>query len=146
MLELTLGRVIVINRTEQFLIKIFPFLKSKALTEDTGSNVTCNKRSLDGQCTRTAHRIDKVALAPPSCEQNHTCCKHLVDGSSTCLDAVTATMQRLTRTVKSKGTVLVCNVYVEDKIGVIQLYRRTATLFLIKVVGNSILHAVGNEL
>ena len=146
MIKLTLGRVIVIYRAEKFLVKIFPFLESKALTEHTGSNVTCNESSLYGQGTRATHRIDKVALTPPSCKQNHTGRQHLVYGCCAGLDAVSATMQRLTRAVESKSTILVCNMYVENQVGVVQLYRRTSTLFFVKVVGNSILHAVGNEL
>ena len=142
MVELTLGRVVVIDRAEKFSIEILPFLESKALAEHTRSDVLCNERSLDGQCSRTAHRIDEVALSTPAGEQNHTSSKNLVDGCGAGLHTVAATVQRLARTVEGKCTLLVSNMYMENKVGVVQAHRRTAALTLIEIVGNSVLHAV----
>ena len=81
----------------------------------------------------------------PVREHDHTGSKHLVDWSTTGLHTVAAAVQRLARAVESKSTILACNVYVEDEVGVVETYRRALAILLVEIVGNGILYAVGNE-
>ena len=145
MLEFAFCRVILVYRTEQFAVEIVPLFKSISLTEHTRCNVTCYERSLDGYSTRTAHRVNEVTLTVPACKHNHSGSKHLIYRSRTCFHAITTTVQRLTRAVEGQSTVLACYVYVEDKVGIIETYRRTLAVSFVEKVGYGIFYAVCNK-
>ena len=138
--------VVLVYAAEKLAIEVAPFLERKLFAEDTGSNVAGDEGCLDGQCSRATHGVDKVTLPAPAREHDESGSKNLVDGGCTCLDSVSAAVQRLAGTVECQSTLLLGNVDVEHKVGVVDAHRRTLLVLLVEVIGNGVFHAVGNEL
>ena len=81
MFELPFLRIVVVDVVEQFLVKVAPLLKSKLLAEYARAHVVGDKRSLNKQGARSAHRIDEIALTVPARHEYHSGSKHLVERS-----------------------------------------------------------------
>ena len=81
MFEISFLRVVVVDFVEQVGIEVGPFLESKLLAENARRNVACDEGSLNGQRSRSAHRVDEVGFASPSRHENHAGSQHLVERS-----------------------------------------------------------------
>ena len=118
MVEVTLQTLVIVDGVEKFSIEVGPFLKGILLTEESGCHILGNEGCLDEQGAATTHRIDKVGVALPSGEQNHTCCQHFVKRCFYAFLTVTATMQRFTTGVETQRTLVVCNMHIQSDVGI----------------------------
>ena len=84
---------VVVDAVEEVGVEVGPLLKGILLAEESRRHVVSNEGSLDKQCARPAHRIDEIAVALPSREQNHAGGEHLVERRFHGLLPVTAAVQ-----------------------------------------------------
>ena len=101
------GGVVVVNLVEQVAVEIRPSLKGKALSVDTRGDVQGDHGRFDQQGARSAHGIDEMRLATPSCFQDHTGGKHFVEGRFALCRSITALVKALARTVDGQCAVSV---------------------------------------
>ena len=118
MVEGAFGRVVVVDGIKQVAVEVGPFLEGILLAEHARGNVSRYERRLDGQRAASAHRVDEVALAPPSRHQHYRRCQHLVQRSLHALLTVSASVQRLARRVERQRGAVVGNVDVEPQVGI----------------------------
>ena len=144
--ELALLGIVIVNLVEQLRIEVRPLLEGIFLAEQTGCHVAGNQCSLDEQCARAAHGVDKVCLAMPARHQDHTCCQHLVEWCLDRLLTVAATMQRVATGVKTQRTLVFGNVDVQADIRIGDADVWTLSGLLAELVNDGILYLVGYKL
>ena len=144
--EFTLLRIVVVYLVENLRLVIPPFLESERLAVNTRIDVGSNQRRFYQERAGAAHRVNQVAVAPPSGFQYQTGGKHFINRSFGLLHTVSALIQRLAGTVERYYDVIIRNMHIKKHIGIDKPYRRTASVFFHKKVGNGILHTVSNEL
>ena len=97
------------------------------------------------QCSRSAHRINKGAFAPPSRFQNHAGSQHFVQRSFGLCHTISAFVQRFARTVERERTGFVGYMDIEHQIGIADAYRGAFAVFFHKIVGYGIFHPISDK-
>ena len=87
-------RVVVIDFVEHFGLEIFPAFEGKRLAEDARVGIGGYQRRLDEERSRAAHRVDKVLTAIPTCLEQQSGGKHLVDRRFRLVDTIAALVER----------------------------------------------------
>ena len=146
MLKVALSAIILVNALKEVGIKVGPLLKGIFLSEHTGCYALGNQGCFDGKGTTTAHGVDKVALASPSCLKNDSGRQYLIQGSFHCFLTVATTVQTLTCTIQCQGAIVLCHVDVQLDVGVDNTDVGTVTGLLSELVNDSILHLIGDKL
>ena len=74
-------RVVVVDGVEEVAVEVRPFFECELFSEQSWSHVFCYQCSLYGYCARTAHGVDEVGVAFPSCQEYDSCSEHFVEWS-----------------------------------------------------------------
>ena len=146
MRKFALLAIIIVNLVEHLRIEIHPFLKCESFAEYSRSDVSCYQCCFHRNRSRTAHRVNQVTFAAPSCHQNHTGSQYFVQRSFYLFLTVSATMKRFSGRVQRQRTSGMCNVNIEQYIRIIDAYRRTFACLFAEIIHNSILHLIRYKL
>jgi hypothetical protein len=141
----TLLTVVVVYLVVQLGIEIFPFLEGVVLTEDAGVDVAGDEVRFYGEGSRSAHRVDEVAISFPTGQQDDTCSENFVDR---CIDrslTITTAMQRFTRRVERQSAVVLCDMYVQAEVCIVDAHRWAFARLLAEIVGDGIFYPIGYE-
>ena len=144
--KVALLAVVVEDGAQEFGVEVFPVLKTKLFTEDTGEDVACHQGRFDKQRAAAAERIDEVAIKLPAAHLDQRCSQNLVDGGFDGGGAVAAKVQALSAGVEREGAVVLGNVDVEAQVGVGDGDVGTLLLRLHEVIDDGVLDLVGNKL
>ena len=143
--ELALSAVIVIDALKQLGIIVGPILERIAVAVHARSDVGTDKGCLDEEGARAAHGVYQVGLAVPAAQQDDACRQHLVDGCVGLSHAPAAFEQRLAAAVKRQGDVAPRDVDVKTDFGIGQADAGSFAVFLVEVVGDGVLDAIGDK-
>ena len=144
-LEFAFGAVVVIDALEEFVVIVGPSLESILVAIHARIDVGGDEGGLDQEGSRAAHGVDEVALAPPAAQQDDAGGKHLVDGGIGLCLAPTTLIEGRTAGVEREGHLVVRDVHVEFDVGRVESDGGPTVVLLAEVVGNGVLHPVGNK-
>ena len=138
--------VVVEDGAQEFGIEVFPILKTKLFTENTGEDVARHQSGFDEQRAAAAERIDEIAIKLPAAHLDQRCSQNLVDGGFDGGGAVAAKVQTLSAGVEREGTVVLGNVDIEPEVGIGNRDVGTLLLRLHEVIDDGVLDLVGDKL